>query len=164
MTRTRLAAFLLSTGLLLITGIAPVVATAATFNLTTPYPSVTIQPGNTVTFDLDVTVPSPQKVDLAVSGAPTGWTANVRGGGNIVDSVYAGGSTAAAVQLSVTVPQGAAAGSSTIVVTASTGADTRRLAIEVTVLGTTGGAVTLTSDFPKLSGRPVKHVQLQRHA
>lgn len=154
MTRTRLAAFLLSTGLLLITGIAPVVATAATFNLTTPYPSVTIQPGNTVTFDLDVTVPSPQKVDLAVSGAPTGWNASVRGGGNIVDSVYAGGSTSAAVQLSVTVPQGAAAGSSTIVVTASTGADTRRLAIVVTVLGTTGGAVTLSSDFPKLTGAP----------
>ena len=114
MTRTRLAAFVLSTGLLLITGIAPVVATAATFNLSTPYPSVTIQPGNTVTFDLDVAVPSPERVDLAVSGTPSGWTADVRGGGNIVNSVYAGGSTAAALQLSVTVPQAATAGSSTI--------------------------------------------------
>lgn len=154
MTRTRLAAFLLSTGLLLITGIAPVVATAATFNLTTPYPSVTIQPGNTVTFDLDVAVPSPERVDLAVTGAPSGWTASVRGGGNIVNSVYAGGSTAAAVQLSVTVPQAATAGSSTITVAATAGSDTRRLPIVVTVLGTSGGAVTLTSDFPQLTGAP----------
>ncbi len=154
MTRTRLAAFVLSTGLLLITGIAPVVATAATFNLSTPYPSVTIQPGNTVTFDLDVAVPSPERVDLAVSGTPSGWTADVRGGGNIVNSVYAGGSTAAALQLSVTVPQAATAGSSTIVVTATAGNDNRRLPIVVNVLATSGGAVTLTTDFPKLTGAP----------
>lgn len=42
MTRRRLAALLLSTGLLLITGMAPVVASAATFTLSTPYPSITI--------------------------------------------------------------------------------------------------------------------------
>jgi uncharacterized membrane protein len=154
MTRTRLAAFLLSTGLLLITGIAPVAVAAATFNISTPYPAVTVQPGNTVTFDLDVTVPSARRVDLAVSGAPSGWTADLRGGGNIVNSVYAGGSTAAAVQLSVVVPATATPGASTITVKATADSDTRELPIVVTVLGATGGAVTMTSAFPQLTGAP----------
>ena len=43
MTRTRLAALLLSAGLLLITGISPVAAATA-FDVSTPYPSVSIQP------------------------------------------------------------------------------------------------------------------------
>ncbi|MGH2513554.1 MAG: NEW3 domain-containing protein, partial [Candidatus Limnocylindrales bacterium] len=122
--------------------------------LTTPYPAVTVQPGNTVTFTLDVSVPSPERVNLAVSGKPDGWTADVRGGDNIVNSVYAGGVTAAAVSLSVVVPQTATPGSTTITVTASAGGDSRALPIVVTVLGTSGGAITLTSDFPKLSGAP----------
>ena len=154
MTRTRLAAVVLSAGLLLMTALVPLGALAATFNLTTPYPAVTIQPGNTVTFPLDIAVPAPERVGLAVSGAPSGWTANLRGGGNIVNAVFAGGSTAATVDLSISVPQAATAGSQTLTVTASSGQGTRRLLIEVTVLGATGGAITLTSDFPQLSGAP----------
>ena len=154
MTRTRLAAFVVSAGLLLITGISPVVVAAATFNVTTPYPAVTIQPGNTVTFNLDVAVPTPERVDLAVSGTPSGWTANLRGGGNIVNAVFAGGATAAAVQLSITVPPDATPGSQTLTVTASASEGSRTLPIEVTVLGATGGAITMTSDFPQLSGAP----------
>ena len=154
MTRTRLAAVVLSAGLLLMTALVPLGALAATFNLTTPYPAVTIQPGNTVTFPLDIAVPAPERVGLAVSGAPSGWTANLRGGGNIVNAVFAGGTTAATVDLSVTVPQDATPGSQTLTVTATADQGTRTLPIEVTVLGDTGGAITLTSDFPQLSGAP----------
>ena len=154
MTRTRLAAVVLSAGLLLMTALVPLGALAATFNLTTPYPAVTIQPGNTVTFPLDIAVPAPERVGLAVSGAPKGWTANLRGGGNIVNAVFAGGTTAATVDLSVTVPQDATPGSQTLTVTATADQGTRALPIEVTVLGDTGGAITLTSDFPQLSGAP----------
>ena len=154
MTRSRVAAFALSAGLLLISGLAPVAAAAATFGLTTPYPAVTIQPGNTVTFSLDIAVPTPERVDLAVTGTPSGWTANLRGGGNIVNAVFAGGTTPATVDLSVSVPQDASAGSTALTVTATSGQGTRTLPIEVTVLGATGGAITLTSAFPQLSGAP----------
>ena len=154
MTRTRLAAVALSAGLLLMTALVPLGALAATFDLTTPYPAVTIQPGNTVTFPLDIAVPAPERVGLAVSGAPKGWTANLRGGGNIVNAVFAGGTTAATVDLSVTVPQDATPGSQTLTVTATADQGTRALPIEVSVLGDTGGAITLTSDFPQLSGAP----------
>ena len=153
MTRRRLAAVVLSVGLLLITGLSPVAA-ATTFRLSTPYPAVTIQPGNSVTFGLDIAVPTPERVGLTVSGTPTGWTANLRGGGNIVNAVFAGGATAVAVTLSVTVPQTAAPGTQTMTVTATSEAGISELPIEVTVLGTTGGAITLTSDFPQLSGAP----------
>jgi uncharacterized membrane protein len=153
MTRTRLAALLLSAGLLLITSISPVVAATA-FNVTTPYPSVTIQPGNTVTFSLDVAVPHPERVGFAVSGTPSGWTAYVRGGGNIVGAIYAGGATAPSVDLSVVVPQTATPGTSTITVTATSEQGTRTLPVEVIVLGESGGAITLTSAFPQLSGSP----------
>lgn len=151
MTRTRLAALMLSAGLLLITGISPVAAATA-FNVSTPYPSVSIQPGNTVTFALDVAVPHPERVGFSVAGTPSGWTAYVRGGGNIVSAIYAGGSTAASVELSVVVPQTATPGTSTITVTATSAQGTRTLPIDVIVLGVSGGAITLTSDFPQLSG------------
>jgi uncharacterized membrane protein len=154
MTRTRLAAVVLSAGLLLMTAVVPLGALAATFNLTTPYPAVTIQPGNTVTFPLDIAVPVPERVGLTVSGAPSGWTADLRGGGNIVNAVFAGGTTAATVDLSVTVPQDATPGSRTLTVTATADQGTRTLPIDVTVLGDTSGAITLTSDFPQLSGSP----------
>jgi uncharacterized membrane protein len=153
MTRRRLAAVVLSLGLLLITGIAPVAA-ATEFRLSTPYPAVTIQPGNSVTFALDIAVPTPERVGLAVSGTPTGWTASLRGGGNIVDAVYAGGTTAVSVELSVSVPQAATAGVSTLTVTASSDQGTRTLPIQVTVLAVTGGGITLTTPFQQLSGSP----------
>ena len=153
MTRRRLAAVVLSAGLLLITGIAPVAA-ATEFKLSTPYPAVTIQPGNSVTFALDIAVPTPERVGLAVSGAPTGWTASLRGGGNIVDAVFAGGTSAASVELSVTVPQAAPAGVTNLTVTASSDQGTRTLPIQVTVLAVTGGAITLTTPFQQLSGSP----------
>ena len=154
MTRTRVAAFALSAGLLLISGLTPVAAAAATFSLTTPYPAVTIQPGNTVTFSLDIAVPTPERVDLAVTGTPSGWTANLRGGGNIVNAVFAGGTTPATVDMSVSVPQDASSGSTALTVTATSAQGTRTLPIQVTVLGATGGAITLTSAFPQLSGAP----------
>jgi uncharacterized membrane protein len=154
MTRTRLTAFVLAAGLLLIAGGGPAAGAAVTFELTTPYPAVTIQPGNTVTFSLDISVPTPERVDLAVSGTPSSWTANLRGGGNIVNAVFAGGTTAASVELSVAVPQDATPGSQTLTVTATAAQGTRTLPIQVTVLGVTGGAITLTSAFPQLSGAP----------
>lgn len=152
MTTTRLTGLLLSAGLVLLSLGAPAAVAAATFGITTPYPAVSVQPGNNVTFTLDITVPQAERVDLVVGGAPSGWTANIQGGGNAVNAVYVGGSTAATVQLSVTVPQTAAAGSQTLTVTATAPQGTRSLPLQVTVLGATSGAIQLATDFGKLSG------------
>ena len=88
---------------------------------------MSVQPGNNVTFNLDITVPEAERVDLSVDGVPSGWTANIQGGGNAVNAVFVGGSTAAAVQLSVTVPQAATPGSQTLTVTARSPQGTRDL-------------------------------------
>ncbi|HXX60089.1 MAG TPA: NEW3 domain-containing protein [Candidatus Sulfotelmatobacter sp.] len=152
MTTTRLTGLLLSAGLVLLSVAAPAAVTAASFGITTPYPAVSVQPGNNVTFNLDITVPQAERVDLSVAGVPSGWTANIQGGGNAVNAVYVGGSTAATVQLSVTVPQTASAGSQTLTVTARSPQGARDLPLQVTVLGATSGAIQLTTDFAKLSG------------
>ncbi len=152
MTTTRLTGLLLSAGLVLLSIAAPAAVAATTFGITTPYPAVSVQPGNNVTFNLDITVPEAERVDLSVAGVPSGWTANIQGGGNAVNAVFVGGSTAATVQLSVTVPQAATAGSQTLTVTARSPQGTRDLPLQVTVLGATSGAIQLTTDFAKLSG------------
>jgi len=152
MTTTRLTGLLLSAGLVLLSIAAPATVAAATFGITTPYPAVSVQPGNNVTFNLDITVPAAERVDLAVDGVPSGWTANIQGGGNAVNAVYVGGATAASVELSVTVPQAATPGSQTLTVTATASEGTRHLPLQVTVLGGTSGAIQLTTDFAKLSG------------
>lgn len=151
MTRIRLAGLALATSLIVLLG-APGALLAASFALTTPYPSVTVQPGTTVTFDLSVTTPSPERVGLAVSGVPTGWTATLNGGGNAVNAVYTGGSTPPALQLSVNVPQSAAPGTQGLTVTATAAQGTVSLPLQVLVKDAAGGGIALTSDFPKLSG------------
>ncbi len=150
MTRGRLTSLALA-ALLLLTALSPGTVAAATFSISTPYPAVTVQPGNTVSFDLNVTTPAPERVGLAVSGVPQGWTATLTGGGNTIDAVYTGGTTPPSVQLSVKVPQDAA-GTQTITVTATASEGTRTLPITLTVQAGTAGGVKLTTDFAKLSG------------
>jgi uncharacterized membrane protein len=151
MTRGRLASLSLA-ALLVLTAASPGMVSAASFSISTPYPAVTVQAGNTVTFDLTVTTPSPERVDLAVSGAPSGWTATITGGGNTVDAVYTGGTTPPSVQLSVKVPQDAAAGSHALTVSATAAQGTQTLPITIQVEPASAGGVQLTTSFAKLSG------------
>ncbi len=150
MTRGRLA-FLVLAALLLPLGV-PSGTLAASFSITTPYPAVTVQAGNTVSFDLTVTTPTPERVDLALRGVPAGWTGTITGAGNSIDAVYTVGSPPPAVQLSVKVPQDAAASTQTIIVTATAAEGTRTLPISITVESASSGGVALTTDFAKLSG------------
>ena len=151
MTRSRLASLSLAAALLLSVA-SPGAAWAASFSIYTPYPAVTVQPGNTVTFELTVTTPAPERVDLAVGGVPSGWTANLTGGGNTIDAVYTGGTTPPAVQLSVKVPQNASPGTQTLTVTATAAQGTQALPITIRVESGTGGGAKLTTDFATLSG------------
>jgi uncharacterized repeat protein (TIGR01451 family) len=150
MTRGRAASLALA--VLLLFSAVPGVARAASFSIYTAYPAVTVQPGNTVTFDLTITTPSPERVNLAVTGVPSGWSATLTGGGNTIDAVYTGGPTPPSVQLSVKVPQDASAGVQSLNVDASAAQGTQSLPISIRVQPATGGGVQLTTDFAKLSG------------
>jgi uncharacterized membrane protein len=131
-------------------GLAPT-ASAASLHLSSPYPAVAVEPGNTASFDLSVTSSPQRRVNLKVSGAPDGWTASIRGGGFVVDSVIAG-STSPDLKLDVDVPDDAQDGASRITVKATAGSDSSTLAFDLRVTTNAAGSVSLTSDFPQLQG------------
>ena len=123
--------------------------------ISTPYPGVSLQPGASASFQIDLTTTTARQVDLAVSGAPTGWTAALHGGGFTVSSVWVPTDKAKApeVKLDVKVPEGAPDGTTHLTVTANSGGLTARLGVSVTVAAQAGGTVKLTADFPNLKGR-----------
>jgi uncharacterized membrane protein len=140
-------AAVLSTGL----GLAPV-ALGASLAISTPYPAVSVEPGNTASFDLAVTSDPKRRVNLRVTGVPDGWSASIRGGGFVIDGVVAGPSSPPEVKLDVDVPGDASNGVSRIVVHATTGSDSADLALDLRVSSAAGGSVSLESEFPQLRG------------
>ena len=150
--RIRLAAAALAVaGLGFVLPLAPATVAASTFSVTTPYPSVVVAPGAAVSFDVTVSTPAPERVGLALSGVPAGWTALIHGGGNVIDAVETGGSTPPSTRVDVTVPS-SASGTATIVLTATGAEGTRQLSLQVRVEASAAGDVTLTTDFPSLQG------------
>jgi uncharacterized membrane protein len=148
MTRHVVAA--LSLGALFATLAAPVSMAAPDLGLSTPYPAVAVGPGSKVSFDLTVTSSVQRRVALSISGAPTGWTAVIRGGGFVVDGVTAGGSSRPEVRLDVSVPSEVEARTYALVVTATAGGETARLPLSLRVAPSAVGDVSLTTDFPTL--------------
>jgi uncharacterized membrane protein len=142
-------------GLLLVQ--APVVQAADPLIVTTPYPAIVVAPGARPSFNVSITTPTPERVTLALSGAPTGWTAAIHGGGFTVDAVETGGvqadgtNPATSIRVDVTVPTDAT-GSATIVLRANAGGVSKDLSMTVRVAADAGGDVTLKTDFPSLRG------------
>lgn len=126
--------------------------TSSGLTLTTPYPGLTVEPGDTASFDLALISTSTTSVSVAVDGVPDGWTATFRGGGFVVSRVTAGPDKAPALRLDVIVPTGTADGSFPLTVDVSSSGGNVSLPIEVTVQSGAGGVVTLTPDFPGLRG------------
>jgi uncharacterized membrane protein len=116
--------------------------------ITTPYPSVSVQPGATASFDLSVRADAPERVELAVEGLPDGWSAILRGGGREVSSVFADPTTPPELTLDIDVPDDASAGATTVTVVGTAAGDTQRLDLEVSVVTAASGSVSLTTDVP----------------
>ena len=126
--------------------------TASGLTLTTPYPGLTVEPGDTAEFDLLLSATSTAAVDLSVNGVPEGWTANFRGGGFVVNQVTAGTAEAPDLTLSVIIPTGTADGSFPLTVTADSSGGSASLSIEVVVQGGAGGTVTMTPEYSGVRG------------
>ncbi|WP_084957676.1 NEW3 domain-containing protein [Thermoactinospora rubra] len=135
--------------LLGVTVLAPA-AHAQTLTLSTPYPSIEVEPGETVSLDVEVKGSPPGRADLDVD-APKGWKHSLRGGGFVVSSVHAG---SAEVTLDVTVPA-EAKGTHEVTVTArGRGGERARLPITMAVRGGEEAGVRLEAEFGKLTGKP----------
>jgi uncharacterized membrane protein len=135
-----------------LTAFAPAVGAADGLEVTTQYPAVVVAPGNKVSFDLRVTSTRQADVELSLTGVPSGWTASILGGGYVVDAVAVGPGTAGEVRLDVSVPAEAAAGSSTIRVTARGGGAQDVLPVSIRVNAEAAGTLTLTTATPELTG------------
>jgi uncharacterized membrane protein len=124
---------------------------ANTLTLTTPYPAVVVGPGSKVSFELSVKTSPAARVDLSVSGTPSGWTAKLFGGGFVVDAVQTNGTDAATARLDVSVPA-TATGSARILVKASGVGLTSELALDVRVEAEAAGDITIDTNFPSQQG------------
>lgn len=123
---------------------------ASALTLSTPFPSVAVEPGDQVSFNLTVAAPSQVAVALAAEGVPEGWTAAFRGGGFEVDSVTAGPGLDPELSFDVTVPASAEEGTYDLTITANSGAESVQVPLGVRVSAQAGGEVTLTPNFPGL--------------
>jgi uncharacterized repeat protein (TIGR01451 family) len=122
-------------------------APPAQLTLSTTYPSITVDPGGTAKFPLQVTSPVVERVDLTVSGAPAGYTTTLKGSGLIVGSVTTTGTSASApLELDVKVPAGTAPGTTPITVHGVSASGQADLKVDVVIADTSGGDVSLTTD------------------
>ena len=115
--------------------------------LLTDYPAVSVRPGTSSTINLrlrNYELP-PERLALAVTGAPADWTVTLLGGGQPVAAVMAATNDSTSLQLRLDVPENAPTGTQNLTVTAK-GAST-----DVTL----PLVVTLAKDLPaKLSVKP----------
>lgn len=143
--------------------LAPVALADGPLSLTTSYPAITADPGSTVRFPIVVVTDTPQRVDIAVTSAPAGWTVRLRGAGSTVSAVntaatpISSGSTTTQIQgtftAEVTVPADVAPGSNQVIVQGRTAAGvTATINLDLATEAQSPGAVTLTTDFPSLRG------------
>ncbi len=120
--------------------------------LTTPYPAVAVEPGQTAEFELSITAPQPQRVGLSISEAPSDWTATIRGGGFVVDGVFAGREEPPEATVEIDVPSTAQAGEYRVVVQAVSENERAEIPLDLRVEEAVGGSVSLEAEFPTLSG------------
>lgn len=149
--RVRVASALTAASILLAAVAGPVAADDG-LEVRTPFPAVVIAPGSQVSFDLTVSSVREANVSLRLDGVPEGWSADLLGGGNVVDGVLATPDTPAEVRLDVDVPADATATTAQLTLTAEGGGATDVLPLSVRVDADAAGDITLTTSTPALTG------------
>ena len=131
--------------------LAPAVLAADALQLTTPFPAVSVSPGNRVSFNLSVKTSTSARVNLAISGVPSSWTATLHGGGFVVSAVQTSGTDAQAVRLDVDVPADAT-GTTRITVTATGNGASVELPLDINAEANASGEIKVESDFADQKG------------
>ena len=122
--------------------------------LLTDYPAVTVRPGTTSTISLrlqNYNLP-PERLELAVSGVPSGWTATLLGGGQPVAAAMAATNGSASLQLRLDVPASAAMGTQTLTVSAKGQGANVDLPIAVTLAKDLPAKLSVQPQLPELRG------------
>jgi uncharacterized membrane protein len=122
--------------------------------LLTDYPAVTVRPGTTSTISLrlqNYNLP-PERLELSVSGVPTGWTATLLGGGQPVAAAMAATNSSASLQLRLDVPANAPMGTQSLTIAAQGKSMNADLPIAVTLAKDLPAKLTVQPQLPELRG------------
>ncbi|WP_269495022.1 COG1470 family protein [Castellaniella sp. S9] len=122
--------------------------------LTSDFPSVTLQAGETSSIGLSLHnhQTPPERLSLSVTGVPEGWTATLLGGGQPVASAMPAANDTLSLKLRLDIPQAKNASTHTLVVHAE--GDQRRLSlpIDVRIADRLPPKLSIQSDLPQLTG------------
>ncbi|MGB9904181.1 MAG: NEW3 domain-containing protein [Desulfotomaculales bacterium] len=149
---SRLAVFLL---VVLVLGFIPAEAWAqGGIVLSTPYPGVSVQPGETVHFPLRIRNDggTDQKVELVLVSAPKGWPAVFKGGEMIIHQVLVPGGKEENVDFQIVVPPEAKPGSYDFDLEAQGPQSRYALRLNLRIEQTTAGTDQFVAQYPILSG------------
>ena len=124
--------------------------------LLTEYPSQAVRPGEiaNVRFKVQNAGLPPESLALTVSGAPSGWKADILGGGQPVAAAMPGMNESVSLQLRVDVPKDAKPGSQTITVRAKGATQSIDLPLTLTIASETPAKLTIKTKLPSLMGTP----------
>jgi uncharacterized membrane protein len=121
-------------------------------SISTAYPSMVIGVGETITLKMDVHSSTGQTVALGVAGLPKDWTAEFRGGGRVIRSVYVEKDSTSQVDLRVTPPDNAAPGTYNFTVVARGNGARAEFSVEFVIKDKVPARLSFETDFPTLRG------------
>jgi uncharacterized membrane protein len=122
--------------------------------LLTDYPAVSLRPGTTSSVNLrlqNYALP-PERLELSVAGAPSGWTATLIGNGQPVAAVMPATNANVTLELRLDVPKEAPTGTTNLTVTAKGATTTVSLPVAVTIATDLPAKLTLSPQLPDLRG------------
>ena len=131
--------------------------------LLTDYPAVTLRPGTTSSINLrlqNLDLP-PERLALSVSGAPSGWTTSLIGGGQPVAAAMPGTNSSVSLELRVEVPKDAPIGTTTLTVNAQGPTTNVSLPVAVTLATDLPAKLTLNPQLPELRGTSKSNFEFQ---
>ena len=122
--------------------------------LLTDYPAVTLRPGSNSTINLrlqNYNLP-PERLALAVSGTPPGWTATLMGGGQPIAAALPANNSSVSFELRIDVPKEAPVGTTNLTVTAKGPTTEVSLPIEVKLATDLPAKLAVSPQLPELRG------------
>jgi uncharacterized membrane protein len=122
--------------------------------LLTDYPAVSLRPGTTSSVNLrlqNYALP-PERFELSVAGAPSGWTATLIGNGQPVAAIMPATNANVSLELRLDVPKEAPTGTTNLTVTAKGATTTVSLPVAVTIATDLPAKLTLAPQLPELRG------------
>lgn len=126
---------------------------ACALTMTTPYPALTVQAGQTVSLTVTVKDTTTGWVDVGLENVPTGWKTQILGGGYPVSAVMVETDEPLSLNLQIEVPADAAEGTQTLRLVGRRGGSLlAELPIVLTVSEAAAGPTSLTAEYASLRG------------